>query len=299
MTATAILSKGAELLKPSKASPPVISAIRWATGWMPPPVTEYISLRSSVGLMVSGPPQPPRPASTRTALYSAIVEPPRPLWRRSPYLPRLLGVQTEAEQVGDDHRGRAGDHPREQHRRHADLDRLRLGLAEGQPDRDEVAADLRVDREQGRQRVLGRDLALADLHADQGADDLGDDRPRPQQRRQHRQGTDDAHQQQPGQAGGERRQVVGDPRADPGGQDDADDQRDERHERQDVADHHVDGLAARLVEGTDDPADGPADPVQEAVDRVHAHAPSGAVAVTSGSSSARRRANMTRLIVSV
>jgi hypothetical protein len=40
MTATAILSNGAELLKPSKASPPVSSAIRWATGWMPPPVTE-------------------------------------------------------------------------------------------------------------------------------------------------------------------------------------------------------------------------------------------------------------------
>jgi hypothetical protein len=40
MTATAILSKGAELLKPSKASPPVSSAIFAATGWMPPPVTE-------------------------------------------------------------------------------------------------------------------------------------------------------------------------------------------------------------------------------------------------------------------
>src|SRR5512132_1011530 len=299
MTATAILSNGAELLKPSKASPPVSSAIRWATGWMPPPVPEEISFLSSVGLMVSGPPQPPRPASTRTALYSAML--------RNLLVPgcRLLaGVEAEAEQVGDPHRGRPGDQPGEQHRRHPDLNSLRLGLAKGQPNRDEIAADLGVDREQGRQRVLGRDLALADLHADQRAHDLGDDRARPQQRRQHRQGADDAHQQQPGQAGGERGQVVGDELADPGGQDEADDQRDEGHEGQDVADHHVDGFTPGLVEGADDPADAPADAVQEGVDRVHAHAPSGAglspaALATSGSASRARRANMILLIVSV
>src|SRR5512132_1467690 len=298
MTATAILSNGAELLKPSKASPPVSSAIRWATGWMPPPVPEEISFLSSVGLMVSGPPQPPRPASTRTALYSAMR------WNLLvPGCRLLAGVEAEAEQVGDHHRGRPGDHPGEQHRRHPDLDSLRLGLAQGQPDGDEVAADLGVDREQGGQRVLGRDLALADLHADQRADDLGDDRARPQQRRQHRQRADDAHQQQPAQAGGERRQVVGDELADPGGQDEADDQRDERHEGQDVADHHVDGFTPGLVERTDDPADGAADAVQQGVDRVHAHAPSGAGAspavATSGSASRALRANMILLIVSV
>jgi hypothetical protein len=38
MTAQAIFSNLAELLKPSNGSPPVRSAMRWATGWIPPPV---------------------------------------------------------------------------------------------------------------------------------------------------------------------------------------------------------------------------------------------------------------------
>jgi hypothetical protein len=66
MTATAILSNGAPLAKPSKASPPVRSAIFWATGWMPPPVMEAISGLSSLGVMVSGPPHPPWPLLTWT-----------------------------------------------------------------------------------------------------------------------------------------------------------------------------------------------------------------------------------------
>jgi hypothetical protein len=40
MTATAISSKPAFDLNPSNGLPPLRSAIRWATGWIPPPVTE-------------------------------------------------------------------------------------------------------------------------------------------------------------------------------------------------------------------------------------------------------------------
>jgi hypothetical protein len=40
MTAQAISSNLAFDLNPSKVRPPVSSAIRWATGWIPPPVTE-------------------------------------------------------------------------------------------------------------------------------------------------------------------------------------------------------------------------------------------------------------------
>src|SRR6476661_8805986 len=40
MTATAILSNGADQENPSNACPPVSAAIRAATGWIPPPVTE-------------------------------------------------------------------------------------------------------------------------------------------------------------------------------------------------------------------------------------------------------------------
>jgi hypothetical protein len=40
MTATAILSNGADEANPSNGWPPVSSAIRAATGWIPPPVTE-------------------------------------------------------------------------------------------------------------------------------------------------------------------------------------------------------------------------------------------------------------------
>src|SRR6478609_4120843 len=40
MTATAIFSNFADEENPSNASPPVSSAIRAATGWIPPPVTE-------------------------------------------------------------------------------------------------------------------------------------------------------------------------------------------------------------------------------------------------------------------
>src|SRR5690606_10596499 len=62
-----------------------------------------------------------------------------------------LCVQAKAEQVGDDHRGRPGDQAGDQHRRHAVFDGLRLGLAQGEADRDEVAAHLRVDGKQGGQ----------------------------------------------------------------------------------------------------------------------------------------------------
>src|SRR5690349_23147987 len=98
MTATASLSNGAELEKPSKASPPVRSAIFWATGWMPPPVIEATRGRSSVGVISRGPPQPPRPLVTRTDLYSVMES----------GFPSLVAsvaglVEAEAGEVGDDH----------------------------------------------------------------------------------------------------------------------------------------------------------------------------------------------------
>src|ERR687885_329320 len=116
-----------------------------------------MSGRFSVGWISSGPPQPPLPALILTFLYlPGIGEPPggsqsfTGRHRDGAAIPRgLRGV------------GPAGP--------------AATGPAERQADRDEVAADLRVDREERGERVLGRDLAGAELRAEQGADDLCDD----------------------------------------------------------------------------------------------------------------------------
>jgi hypothetical protein len=72
MTAQAILSNLTVDLNASNASPPVSSAIFCATGWMPPPVMQAMIGLSSLGEIVSGPPQPPGPAETLTLLYSLM-----------------------------------------------------------------------------------------------------------------------------------------------------------------------------------------------------------------------------------
>src|SRR6478752_1202272 len=110
MTATAILSNGAELEKPSKASPPVRSAILWATGWMPPPVIEATRGRSSDGVISRGPPQPPRPLVTLTDLYSVMSL----VSLRWALVAGL--VQAEAGEVGDDDGDRTREESRHQHR---------------------------------------------------------------------------------------------------------------------------------------------------------------------------------------
>ena len=117
------------------------------------------------------------------------------------------------------------------------------------PDRDEVAADLGVDREQRRQRVLRRDVTRPRC-ARRGA--------RRRSGRSRRLGRAPATgsgsrrrceiTSSPSRFDGKRCDPVRERVADTGLADDADDHGDERHERQDVADDRVDGVAAGLVE---------------------------------------------------
>src|SRR6266540_81318 len=120
--------------------PPVSSAIFLASGWIPPPVIDTMYSLPGFGSMVSGPPQPRDPFSTRTflnVLGSASV-----MWHLHPAGSGLLfgpslrrRVQAEAGEVRDHHRQRAGDLTREEYRGNADLHGLRFGLTEGEPDR--------------------------------------------------------------------------------------------------------------------------------------------------------------------
>ena len=88
----------------------------------------------------------------------------------------------------------------------ADLDRLDLGLAEPESDRDEVAADLPVDGEQGGQGVLHRQRPCRDLRAHQDTDDLGDRRARPEEGRQERQCHDETDDDQAERVAAQRRE---------------------------------------------------------------------------------------------
>ena len=204
--------------------------------------------------MVSGPPQPPRPLVTVTDLYSGMVVPLGWWWRSG-----ARGVEPEARQVRDHDGQRTREHARDEDGGHTHLDSLRLRLTEGQAHGDEVAAHLRVDGEQRRQRVLGSDVALRDARADQDADHLCDDRSRAEHRRQDRDRAEDADREQTDQAAGQRLDEMGQPVAEAGLGDDADQDGDERHERQDVADDGVDGVATGLVERADDAAGALAD----------------------------------------
>src|SRR5688500_7448505 len=214
-------------------------------------------------------------------------------------------VEPEAGEVRDHDRERTGEEPRDEHGRYADLDGVRLRLAEGEAHRDEVAADLGVDREQGRQRVLRRDVALGDAGAEDDPDDLGDDGARTEHRGQDRDRAEDADREQPGQAAGEGLDQVGEPVAEARLVDDADQDGDERHEREDVADDRVDGVAAGLVQRADDPADLLADRDEQVVEPAHPAASGrlrfggGAHADASWASLVARRASIRAVMSSV
>jgi len=177
--------------------------------------------------------------------------------------------EAEAREVRDDHGHGTGEEPGEEDGGHADLDRLGLGLAEGQAHRDEVAADLRVDGEQCRECVLRWHVAGRDAGAEQHADDLRDHGTRAEDRGQDRDAAEDADGDQAGQAAGQRLHQVRECVAEAGRVDDADDHRDEGHERQDVADDRVDGVPAGLIEHADHLADGLADLHDHVVEAAH------------------------------
>ena len=77
-----------------------------------------------------------------------------------------------------------------------------------------------------------KEAAKAALDADQHADDLGNHRARAEKRRQQREGADQRQRHQAERVAGERGEAVGNPVAEAGGHDDADQRRDERHKRQ-------------------------------------------------------------------
>ena len=82
--------------------------------------------------------------------------------------------EEEGGEVGEHNREGRRDLPGEEHGRDTDRDRLGLCLTEGETDGDEVAADLTVDREERRQRVLHGQGARCDLRSHEHTDDLGD-----------------------------------------------------------------------------------------------------------------------------
>ena len=84
------------------------------------------------------------------------------------------------------------------------------------------------------------------LHANQHADDLSNHRARAEERRQQREGADQRQRDQPERVAGERGEAVGNPVAQAGSHDDADQRRDERHKRQNGLQHRVDGVAPGL-----------------------------------------------------
>ena len=89
-------------------------------------------------------------------------------------------------------------------------------------------------------------IPQTNLHANQHADDLGNHRARAEKRRQQREGADQRQRHQAERVAGERGEAVGNPVAEAGGHDDADQRRDERHKRQNGFQHRVDGVAPGL-----------------------------------------------------
>ena len=93
---------------------------------------------------------------------------------------------------------------------------------------------------------MRRNVAEADLNADQHADHLGNNRAGAEKRRQQRERANQRQGYQSQRMAGERRQAVGDPVADAGGHDDADQRRDESHKRQNGFQHRINGVAPGL-----------------------------------------------------
>src|SRR5699024_8381755 len=95
--------------------------------------------------------------------------------------------------------------------RYADLNGLRFSLGKTKTYRDKVTGTLCVDGEQCRKSQLRRDIAFSDLHTNHGTDYLRDNGSRSKQCGKHRDGADEAQDDQADSVSCQRNQEVCEP----------------------------------------------------------------------------------------
>src|SRR6266567_6452412 len=186
----------------------------------------------------------------------------------------MTSIHPDARNIGNDDRERTRQQTRHQHRWHADLRGFWFCFAQGKANWDEITAHLWIDGEESRKSILRRNVAQANLHAQQCTDHLRDHRSRSEQRREYGNGADDRNNQQTKDVRRQGRERMRNDIAYPRIEDDTNDHTDEGHERENIANDLLDRVASRLIEGTDNITDATTDNLKRFCNDLHGYSSS-------------------------